>query len=99
MRDHDTRPRVMARSAGLTRDLLLKIELLSDPKALYVVRGAVERLAENAGFAAADCRAVGRAVDAALLLWPPRPTDRTIFPAASAAVKGRAEERARGSAM
>ena len=50
----------------LTRDLLLKIELLSDPKALYVVRGAVERLAENVGFAAAECRSVVRAVDEAL---------------------------------
>jgi hypothetical protein len=29
-------------SSGWTRDLLLKIELLSDPKALYVVRGAVK---------------------------------------------------------
>src|ERR1700730_16162345 len=66
MRDHDTRPRVMARSAGLTRDLLLKIELLSDPKWLYVVRGAVERLAETVGFAAAECRSVVRAVDEAL---------------------------------
>src|SRR3984893_217284 len=66
MRDHDTRPRVMARSAGLTRDLLLKIELLSDPKWLYVVRGAVERVAETVGFAAPECRSVVRAVDEAL---------------------------------
>src|ERR1700733_8853293 len=61
-RDHDTR----IRSCGLTRDLLLKIELLSDPKALYVVRGAVERLAETMGFAAPECRSVVRAVDEAL---------------------------------
>jgi serine/threonine-protein kinase RsbW len=50
----------------LSRDLLLKIELLSDPKALYIVRGAVERLAETVGFAAAECRSVVRAVDEAL---------------------------------
>jgi serine/threonine-protein kinase RsbW len=61
-RDHDTR----TRSCGLTRDFLLKIELLSDPKALYVVRGAVERLAETMGFAAPECRSVVRAVDEAL---------------------------------
>jgi len=57
---------VLAWSAGLSRDLLLKIELLSDPKWLYVVRGAVERLAETVGFAAAECRSVVRAVDEAL---------------------------------
>jgi anti-sigma regulatory factor (Ser/Thr protein kinase) len=50
----------------LTRNLLLKIELLSDPKWLYVVRGAVERLAETVGFAAAECRSIVRAVDEAL---------------------------------
>jgi len=50
----------------LSRYLLLKIELLSDPKALYVVRGAVERVAEIVGFAAAECRSVVRAVDEAL---------------------------------
>jgi serine/threonine-protein kinase RsbW len=66
MRDHDTRPGVMARSDGLNRDLLLKIGLLSDPKWLYVVRGAVERLAETVGFPAAECRSVVRAVDEAL---------------------------------
>ena len=66
MQDHDTRPGVMARSAELNRDLLLKIGLLSDPKALYVVRGAVERLAETVGFAAEECRSVVRAVDEAL---------------------------------
>jgi serine/threonine-protein kinase RsbW len=62
MRDHDTK----TRSSQLSRDLLLKIELLSDPKALYIVRGAVERLAETVGFAAAECRSVVRAVDEAL---------------------------------
>lgn len=48
------------------RDLLVKIELPSDPKTLYIVRGAVERVAETVGFAAADRRAVVRAVDEAL---------------------------------
>ena len=56
----------MARSAGLNRDLLLKIGLLSDPKSLYVVRGAVERLAETVGFPPEECRSVVRAVDEAL---------------------------------
>src|ERR1700741_2193012 len=66
MPDHDTRLGAMARSAELNRDLLLKIGMLSDPKALYVVRGAGERLAETGGFAAEECRSVGRAVDEAL---------------------------------
>jgi serine/threonine-protein kinase RsbW len=66
MPDHDTRLGAMARSAELNRDLLLKIGMLSDPKALYVVRGAVERLAETVGFAAEECRSVVRAVDEAL---------------------------------
>lgn len=50
----------------MNRDLLLKIGLLSDPKSLYVVRGAVERLAETVGFPAGECRSVVRAVDEAL---------------------------------
>jgi anti-sigma regulatory factor (Ser/Thr protein kinase) len=50
----------------MTPDLLLKIELLSNPNALYVVRGAVERLAEMVGFAAPECRSIVRAVDEAL---------------------------------
>src|ERR1700686_82610 len=50
----------------MTRDLLLKIELLSNPNVLYVVRGAVERLAETMGFAASESRSVVRAVDEAL---------------------------------
>jgi anti-sigma regulatory factor (Ser/Thr protein kinase) len=50
----------------LTRDLLLKIELLSNPNTLYVVRGAVERIAETVGFAPPECRSVVRAVDEAL---------------------------------
>ena len=54
------------RRSKLSRNLLLKIELLSDPKTLYIVRGAVERVAESVGFAAADCRSIVRAVDEAL---------------------------------
>jgi anti-sigma regulatory factor (Ser/Thr protein kinase) len=50
----------------MTRDFLLKIELLSNPNALYVVRGAVERLAETVGFAPPECRSIVRAVDEAL---------------------------------
>ena len=59
-------PSVGPECVGLNRDLLLKIELLSDPKSLYVVRGAVERLAETVGFAAEERRSVVRAVDEAL---------------------------------
>ena len=62
MRDHDTKGRV----SRLRRDLLLKIELLSNPNVLSVVRGAVERVAETVGFAAPECRSVVRAVDEAL---------------------------------
>lgn len=47
-------------------ELLLKLELTSDPNLLCAVRGAVERLTEAFGFSAADCRAVTRAVDEAL---------------------------------
>lgn len=52
--------------ASLSRDLLLKLELDSNPNVLCVVRGAVERLAEVVGFAAPDCRSIVRAVDEAL---------------------------------
>ena len=62
MRDHNTK----GRGQELSRDLLLKIELLSNPNALYVVRRAVERLAETMGFASSECRSVVRAVDEAL---------------------------------
>jgi anti-sigma regulatory factor (Ser/Thr protein kinase) len=48
------------------RDLLLKLELLSNPNMLCVVRGAMERLTEIFGFSAPDCRSVTRAVDEAL---------------------------------
>lgn len=48
------------------RSLLLRIELLSDPKTLYIVRGAVERVAESVGFAAVERRSIVRAVDEAL---------------------------------
>jgi serine/threonine-protein kinase RsbW len=50
----------------LSRDLLLKIELFSNPNTLYVVRGTVERLAEMVGFAPPGCRSIVRAVDEAL---------------------------------
>jgi len=45
---------------------LLKLELLSDPKLLFVVRGALERLTEVFGFSPPDRRSVTRAVDEAL---------------------------------
>jgi anti-sigma regulatory factor (Ser/Thr protein kinase) len=48
------------------RGSLLRIQILSNPKVLGVVRGVVERLAEVVGFSAPDCRSVVRAVDEAL---------------------------------
>jgi serine/threonine-protein kinase RsbW len=53
-------------NGNLTRGLLLRLELPSDPSLLCAVRGAVERLTESFGFSAPDCRAVTRAVDEAL---------------------------------
>jgi serine/threonine-protein kinase RsbW len=50
----------------MSRDLFLKLELRSNPGMLCVVRGAMERLTEEFGFAAAECRSVTRAVDEAL---------------------------------
>lgn len=47
-------------------DLLLRMELRSDPEMLCVVRGALTHLAEKLGFPEADCRAVVLAVDEAL---------------------------------
>lgn len=47
-------------------DLLLKVELPSDPSMLCVVRGAMERLTETFGFSAPEVRSVTRAVDEAL---------------------------------
>ena len=45
---------------------LLRLELLSDPEMLSVVRSAVMRLSEELGFTDAECRGVTRAVDEAL---------------------------------
>jgi anti-sigma regulatory factor (Ser/Thr protein kinase) len=45
---------------------LLKLDLLSDPKLLCVVRGALERLTEVFGFSPPDRRSVTRAVDESL---------------------------------
>jgi serine/threonine-protein kinase RsbW len=50
----------------MTGDLLLKLELQSNPNMLSVVRGAMERLTEVFGFSPPDCRSVTRAVDEAL---------------------------------
>lgn len=57
---------VNAFAANSNDELLLRLELRSDPSLLCAVRGAVERLAEGFGFPAEDCRAVTRAVDEAL---------------------------------
>lgn len=50
----------------MTKDLLLKLELLSDPSLLCVVRAAIEQLTELFGFPAPERRSVTRAVDEAL---------------------------------
>jgi serine/threonine-protein kinase RsbW len=50
----------------MSQDLLLKVELRSDPSMLCVVRGAMERLTETFGFSPAECRSVTRAVDEAI---------------------------------
>src|SRR5580698_5083219 len=60
------RSKLKGRNGDLSRGLLLKLELPSDPSLLCAVRGAVERLTEYFGFSAPDCRAVTRAVDEAL---------------------------------
>jgi serine/threonine-protein kinase RsbW len=48
------------------RDLLLKLELQSDPELLCAVRAAMERLTERMGFPEPECRSVTRAVDEAM---------------------------------
>jgi anti-sigma regulatory factor (Ser/Thr protein kinase) len=60
------RGKAKERNGDLSRGLLLRLELPSDPSLLCAVRGAVERLTESFGFSASDCRAVTRAVDEAL---------------------------------
>lgn len=62
MRQRDTTGVSLASNDGF----LLKLELLSDPKLLFVVRGALERLTEVFGFSPPDRRSVTRAVDEAL---------------------------------
>src|SRR5262252_7748998 len=56
----------MGTSRRMSRELLLKMELLSDPNMLCVVRGALEALTERFGFDAAESRSVTRAVDEAI---------------------------------
>ena|SRR6476661_9026816 len=60
------RGHVKERNGELNKDVLLRVELPSDPGLLCAVRGAVERLTESFGFSAEECRAVTRAVDEAL---------------------------------
>jgi anti-sigma regulatory factor (Ser/Thr protein kinase) len=62
MRQRDTK----GVSFASNDEFLLKLELLSDPKLLFVVRGALERLTEVFGFSPPDRRSVTRAVDEAL---------------------------------
>jgi serine/threonine-protein kinase RsbW len=56
----------MGTSRRMSRELMMKLELRSDPSMLCVVRGAMERLTETFGFSATDCRSVTRAVDEAI---------------------------------
>ncbi|MGB7282339.1 MAG: ATP-binding protein [Candidatus Acidiferrum sp.] len=64
---HPMRPvKTKQGNSDLSRSLLLRLELPSDPSLLCAVRGAVERLAESFGFSDSECRAVTRAVDEAL---------------------------------
>ncbi len=60
------RSKARERNGDSSRELLLRLEMHSDPNLLCAVRGAVERLTESFGFTAPDCRAVTRAVDEAL---------------------------------
>ncbi|HKT47204.1 MAG TPA: ATP-binding protein [Candidatus Acidoferrales bacterium] len=53
-------------SQRMTQHLLLRLEFLSDPSLLCVVRAAMEQLTEKFGFAAPECRSITRAVDEAL---------------------------------
>ena len=48
------------------RGLLLDLTLASDPRLLYVVRAAIERLTEVSGFSPPECRSITRAVDEAV---------------------------------
>ena len=48
------------------QEMLLKLELQSNPEVLCAVRGAMEKLTEKMGFPASECRSVTRAVDEAL---------------------------------
>jgi serine/threonine-protein kinase RsbW len=57
---------VQERDFELTRALLLKLALPSNPNLLCIVRGAVGRLTEVLGFSAAECRSITRAVDEAM---------------------------------
>ena len=50
----------------MSNDVLLKLELLSDPNLLSVVRATIEQLTEVFGFPPPECRSVTRAVDEAL---------------------------------
>jgi len=47
-------------------DFSFKLELVSDPELLCVVRGAVQQLAAIVGFTEEDCRAITLAVDEVL---------------------------------
>lgn len=60
------RPHKMRKPSNLNRALQLKIEMLSDPRLLCVIRGAMEPMMGVLGFSESECRSVVRAVDEAL---------------------------------
>lgn len=53
-------------SGDVSRKLLLRLEMQSDPTILCAIRGAVERLTESFGFTPEESRAITLAVDEAL---------------------------------
>jgi anti-sigma regulatory factor (Ser/Thr protein kinase) len=65
-RHRDIKHQRKDRAAASKNDLLLKLELHSDPQLLSAVRGALEPLTELLGFSAPEGRSVTRAVDEAL---------------------------------
>jgi len=88
------------------RNLLLKMELRSNPEALCVVRGAVAQLTERLGFSEPECRAWcsgRRSADeyhSSRVRRPPRPAHRSTFPLHSGFLMrekwGSARDRAEG---
>jgi serine/threonine-protein kinase RsbW len=88
----------------MSRQLLLKLELRSNPNMLCVVRGAMERLTDVFGFSPAEGRSVTRAVDEAITNimrhayqnHPDRPIEMRVHRLARRAAKDRKTNRGDG---